>query len=283
MPGLQINQVDSDFSRDEIQRYSRHLLLQEVGISGQRKLRASSVLIVGIGGLGSPVSMYLAAAGIGRIGLVDPDVVDITNLQRQIVHGTSKLGIRKIESARERLLDLNTEVQVDIYDEAFNTKNALKIAQPYDVIVDASDNFSTRYLINDLCVLSGVPKIYGSVFRFEGQVSVFWSERGPCYRCIFPEPPPTGVVPSSAESGVFNVVPGVIGTIQATETLKILLDIGESLIGHLLIYDSLSMRFEDVRLKKNPRCKICGQNPEITQIIDTADFYGHSGESLENE
>ena len=272
MSGSKKTPGDTDLSPEETRRYSRHLLLQEVGLSGQRKLKAASVLVVGTGGLGSPASMYLAASGVGRIGLIDPDEVDITNLHRQIVHGTSKLGKQKVVSARERLLDINPEVQVDIYDEAFKVDHAQKIAQPYDMIVDASDNFPTRYLVNDVCVLARKPNIYGSVFRFEGQASVFWADRGPCYRCIFPTPPPDGMIPSCAESGVFGTVPGIIGTIQATEALKVILDIGETLLGHLLIYDSLSMRFEDVRLKKNPQCKICGKDPEITQIVDGTHF-----------
>jgi sulfur-carrier protein adenylyltransferase/sulfurtransferase len=258
MPDSEKIQGDSELSRDEIQRYARHLLLREVGQSGQRKIKAAAVLIVGIGGLGSPVSMYLAAAGVGRIGLIDPDEVELSNLHRQIVHGTSNLGNRKVESARKRLLDINPEVQVDTHKQAFSEDNAEKIAQPYDVIVDASDNFPTRYLLNDVCVRSGKPRIYGSVFRFEGQASVFWSERGPCYRCIFPVPPPAELIPNAAESGIFGVVPGVIGMIQATETLKVILEIGDSLIGRLLIFDSLAMRFEDIRVKKNPRCKTCG-------------------------
>ncbi len=258
MPGSKKIQGDSELSPDEIQRYARHLLLQEVGQSGQRKIKAAAVLIVGTGGLGSPVTMYLAAAGVGRIGLIDPDEVELSNLHRQIVHGTSNLGNRKVESARKRLLDINPEVQVDIHKQAFGEDNAEKIAQPYDVIVDASDNFPTRYLLNDVCVRSGKPHIYGSVFRFEGQASVFWSERGPCYRCIFPAPPPADLIPHAAESGIFGVVPGVIGMIQATETLKVILEIGDSLIGRLLIFDSLAMRFEDIRVKKNPRCEICG-------------------------
>jgi len=258
MPGSQNNQGYSQLSQDEIERYARHLLLQEVGRSGQQKIKTAAVLIVGTGGLGSPVSMYLAAAGVGRIGLIDPDEVELSNLHRQIVHGTSNLGNRKVESARERLLDINPEIQVDIHKLAFSEDNAGKIAQPYDLIVDASDNFPSRYLINDVCVRNGKPHIYGSVFRFEGQASVFWSERGPCYRCIFPTPPPADITPNAAESGIFGVVPGVIGMIQATETLKVILEIGDSLIGRLLIYDSLAMRFEDIRVKKNPRCETCG-------------------------
>jgi molybdopterin/thiamine biosynthesis adenylyltransferase/rhodanese-related sulfurtransferase len=274
MPEPQKSPLISGFSADEFRRYSRQLLLPEVGLSGQRKLKSAAVLIVGTGGLGSPAAIYLAAAGVGRIGLVDHDVVELTNLHRQVLHGSSKLGDRKVESARARLLDINPEIRVDIYDEVFTAGNALKISQPYDVIVDASDNFPTRYLVNDVCVLSGKPNVYGSVFRFEGQASVFWSQRGPCYRCIFPAPPPPDLVPSCSEGGVFGVVPGVIGTIQTTETLKLILEIGETLAGHLLIYDSLDMRFDDIRLKKNPRCAICGQKPDIHELIDYEDFCG---------
>ncbi len=263
-----------DLTSDEILRYSRHLLIPEVGMEGQRRLKASSVLVIGTGGLGSPVLLYLAAAGVGRIGLVDFDLVDASNLQRQIVHGTSTLGLRKVTSARQRLLDLNPHIQVDAYDEPFTSANAMRIANEYDVIVDASDNFPTRYLSNDLCVLTGKPNVFGAIYRFEGQVSVFDARRGPCYRCLFPEPPPPGSVPTCAEGGVFGVLPGVIGSIQATETLKLLLDTGETLIGRLLLYDALSMTFDSVKLKKNPGCKACGPQPEITELIDYNQFCG---------
>lgn len=251
--------------------------MPEVGLEGQKALKAAKVLIVGTGGLGSPVSMYLAAAGVGRIGIVDYDEVDFTNLQRQIVHGTGSIGQRKVVSARDRLLDINPDIRVDIYDEPFTSENALEISEPYDLIVDGTDNFPTRYLINDVCVLTGKPNIYGSIFRFEGQLSVFWAEHGPCYRCLFPEPPPPGLVPSCAEGGVFGVLPGTIGTLQATETLKVLLGIGEPMIGKLLIYDALSMSFDEVRLKKNPKCKICSPEPEVTHLIDYEDFCGVPG------
>jgi molybdopterin/thiamine biosynthesis adenylyltransferase/rhodanese-related sulfurtransferase len=274
MSGSQKPRLISGFSANEFRRYSRQLLLPEIGLSGQQKLKSAAVLIVGTGGLGSPAAIYLAAAGVGRIGLVDHDEVELANLHRQVLHGSSKLGERKVESARSRLLEINPEIRVDIYDEAFTAGNASKISHPYDVIVDASDNFPTRYLVNDVCVLSGKPDVYGSVFRFEGQASVFWSQRGPCYRCIFPTPPPPDLVPSCAEGGVFGAVPGVIGTIQATETLKLILEIGETITGHLLIYDSLAMRFDDIRLKKNPRCAICGREPEIRELIDYEDFCG---------
>lgn len=255
--------------------------MPEVGLEGQKKLKMASILIVGTGGLGSPISMYLAAAGIGRIGLVDYDVVDFTNLQRQIVHGTSRIGDRKVLSARDRLLDINPDIQIDVYDEPFTSENAFRISEPYNVIIDGTDNFPTRYLVNDVCVLTGKPNVYGSIFRFEGQVSVFWAERGPCYRCLFPEPPPPGLVPSCAEGGVFGVLPGTIGSLQATETLKLILDIGEPLLGKLMIYDALGMSFETVRLKKNPGCKICSENPEVTELIDYEAFCGVPGHDLE--
>ncbi|MDX1600123.1 MAG: molybdopterin-synthase adenylyltransferase MoeB [Anaerolineales bacterium] len=263
-----------DLSHEEILRYSRHLLMPEVGVEGQKKLRDSSVLVIGTGGLGSPVSMYLAAAGVGRIGLVDYDEVDFTNLQRQIIHGTSTLGERKVNSAKDRLLDINPDVQVDLYDEPFTSDNAFRIAEPYDLIIDGTDNFPTRYLVNDVSVMTGKPNIYGSIFRFEGQVSVFWAEHGPCYRCLFPEPPPPGLVPSCAEGGVFGVLPGTIGTLQATEALKVLLGEGEPLIGELLLYDALGMSFERVRLRKNPDCKVCSDDPEVTELIDYEAFCG---------
>lgn len=268
-------------SHGEILRYSRHLLMSEVGLAGQQRLKESTVLIIGTGGLGSPVSMYLAAAGVGRIGLVDYDRVDFTNLQRQIVHGTSTLGERKVESARRRLLDINPSIQIDVYDEPFTSENAFRIAEPYELIVDGTDNFPTRYLVNDLCVLTHKPNIYGSIFRFEGQVSVFWADRGPCYRCLFPEPPPPGLIPSCAEGGVFGVLPGTIGTLQATEALKVLLGIGRALTGKLLVYDALSMSFDELTLKKNPRCKVCSAEPEIRGLIDYEAFCGVPGHERE--
>ena len=273
----------ADLSHEEILRYSRHLLMPEVGLEGQRKLKAASVLVIGTGGLGSPVAMYLAAAGVGRIGLVDYDEVDFTNLQRQIVHGTSRLGDRKVVSARDRLLDLNPAIQVDVYDEPFTSENARRIAEPYDVLVDGTDNFPTRYLVNDLAVLTHKPNVYGSIFRFEGQVSVFWADKGPCYRCLFPEPPPPGLVPSCAEGGVFGVLPGTIGTLQATETLKLILGIGDPLIGTLLLYDALAMTFDAVRLKKNPKCRVCSENPEVTELIDYEAFCGVPGHDREED
>ena len=263
-----------ELSHEEIHRYSRHLLIPDIGLAGQQKLKAASVLIVGTGGLGSPVSLYLAAAGVGRIGLVDYDVVDFSNLQRQVIHGESRLGDLKVESARDRLRDINPDIQIDVYNELLNSHNAIEIADPYQIIVDGTDNFPTRYLVNDLCVLTGKPNIYGSIFRFDGQASVFYAKEGPCYRCLFPEPPPPGLVPSCAEGGVLGVLPGTIGSIQATETLKLILGIGEPLIGRLLLYDALDLSFQTVVLKKNPACKICGKKPEVTELIDYEDFCG---------
>ena len=270
-------------SHEEILRYSRHLLMPEVGLEGQQKLKESSVLVVGTGGLGSPVLMYLAAAGVGRIGIVDYDVVDFTNLQRQIIHGSSTIGERKLVSARDRLHDINPGVQLDLYDEPFTSENAMRISEPYDLIIDCTDNFPTRYLVNDVCVLTHKANVYGSIFRFEGKLSVFWAEKGPCYRCLFPEPPPPGLVPSCAEGGVFGVLPGTIGTLQATEALKILLGIGEPLIGKLLLYDALEMSFTELRLKKNPNCKICSDSPEITELIDYEAFCGVPGHDREED
>jgi adenylyltransferase/sulfurtransferase len=266
-----------DLSRNEILRYSRHLLIPDVGLEGQRKLKAASVLVIGTGGLGSPVALYLAAAGVGRIGLVDYDVVDFSNLQRQVIHGMSHLGDLKVDSARSRMLDLNPDIRVDVFNEPFTSENALRIARDYDLLIDGTDNFPTRYLVNDVCVLSGKPNVYGSIFRFDGQVSVFDARRGPCYRCLFPEPPPPGLVPSCAEGGVLGVLPGTIGTLQATEALKLLLGIGDPLIGKLLLYNALDMSFEFVKLRKNPKCKICGPQPEITQLIDYEAFCGVPG------
>jgi len=263
-----------ELSREEILRYSRHLLIPEVGLEGQRRLKASSALIVGTGGLGSPVALYLAAAGIGRIGLVDYDVVDSSNLQRQVIHGTSTVGKLKVESAKAKLLDLNPDIQVDVYNEPYTSENALRIARDYDIILDGTDNFPTRYLTNDVAVFLGKPNVYASIYRFDGQVSVFYAEEGPCYRCLFPEPPPPGLVPSCAEGGVLGVLPGTIGTLQATEALKVLLGIGEPLIGKLLLYNALDMSFDVVKLKKNPNCRVCGPNADITELIDYEEFCG---------
>jgi adenylyltransferase/sulfurtransferase len=263
-----------DLSHEEIKRYSRHLLIPEVGLEGQRKLKEARVLVVGTGGLGSPVAMYLAAAGIGHIGLVDYDVVDFSNLQRQVIHGTSRLGDLKVDSARDRLLDINPDIEVEVYNELFTSENALEIAEGYDLILDGTDNFPTRYLVNDVCVMLGIPNVYGSIFRFEGQVSVFDAKEGPCYRCLFPEPPPPGLVPSCAEGGVLGVLPGTIGTIQTTEAIKVLLGIGTPLRGKLLLYNALDMSFDFVKLRKNPNCKVCSPNPEITELIDYEEFCG---------
>ena len=263
-----------ELSRDEILRYSRHLLIPEVGLEGQRKLKNSSVLIIGTGGLGSPVSLYLAAAGIGRIGLVDYDTVDSSNLQRQVIHGTSTVGTLKVESARAKLLDLNPNIQIDVYNEPYTSENALRIAADYDIILDGTDNFPTRYLTNDVAVFLGKPNVYASIYRFDGQVSVFYAKEGPCYRCLFPEPPPPGLVPSCAEGGVLGVLPGTIGTLQATEALKVLLGIGEPLIGKLLLYNALDMSFDFVKLKKNPNCRVCGPNADIKELIDYEEFCG---------
>jgi molybdopterin/thiamine biosynthesis adenylyltransferase/rhodanese-related sulfurtransferase len=272
-----------ELSHEEILRYSRHLLIPEVGLEGQRKLKASSALVIGTGGLGSPVALYLAAAGVGRIGLVDFDVVDTSNLQRQVIHGVSTVGKLKVESARTKLLDLNPDIQIDIYNEPFTSENAVRIAQNYDVLIDGTDNFPTRYLTNDVCVLLGKPNVYGSIFRFDGQLSVFDARVGPCYRCLFPEPPPPGLVPSCAEGGVLGVLPGTIGTLQATEALKVLLGIGDPMIGRLLLYNALDMSFDFVKLKKNPKCRVCGPNADIKELIDYEEFCGVPGRGHEEE
>jgi len=272
-----------ELSHEEIQRYSRHLIMPEVGLTGQKKLKAASILLIGTGGLGSPLAMYLAAAGVGRIGLVDYDVVDFNNLQRQVIHGTSSVGKLKVESAKARILDINPDIQVDVYNEPFTSANAMHIAEPYDILIDGTDNFPTRYLVNDVCVLLGKPNVYGSIFRFEGQASVFYAKEGPCYRCLFPEPPPPGLVPSCAEGGVLGILPGTIGTIQATEAIKLILGIGSSLIGRLLLYDALTMNFEEVRLRKNKNCLICSETPTVTELIDYEEFCGMPGHDREEE
>ena len=268
---------NSDLNHEEILRYSRHLLIPEVGLTGQKKIKAANVLVIGTGGLGSPVALYLAAAGVGRIGLVDYDQVDASNLQRQVIHGTSGIGTLKVESARQRMLDINPDIQVDVFNEPYTSQNALRIAQDFDILIDGTDNFPTRYLTNDVSVLTGKPNVYGSIYRFDGQVSVFDARQGPCYRCLFPEPPPPGLVPSCAEGGVLGVLPGTIGTLQATEALKLILGIGESLIGRLLLFNALDMSFEFVNLRKNPHCKICSPNPEVTELIDYEAFCGVPG------
>ncbi len=263
-----------DLSQEEIRRYSRHLIMPEVGMDGQRKLKAGSVLCIGAGGLGSPAAMYLAAAGVGHIGIVDFDVVDSSNLQRQILHGTSDIGRTKLASAKDTIHELNPNVQVDTYETSLSSENALELFAPYDVILDGTDNFPTRYLVNDACVIAGKPNAYGSIFRFEGQASVFGTKEGPCYRCLYPEPPPPGLVPSCAEGGVLGVLPGMIGIIQATEAIKIILGVGEPLIGRFLIYDALKMRFRELKLRKDPECPVCGTNPTVTRLIDYEQFCG---------
>ncbi len=268
---------------EEIRRYSRHLIMPEVGMAGQKKLKAASVLAVGAGGLGSPLAMYLAAAGVGRIGVVDFDVVDESNLQRQIIHGQSWLGKPKRESARTRLLDINPYIQVDTYGDPLTSANALDVMRDYDVIIDGTDNFQTRYLVNDACVLLDKPNVYGSIFRFEGQASVFYAREGPCYRCLYPEPPPPGLVPSCAEGGVLGVLPGVIGTIQATEAIKLIIGQGEPLIGRLLLYDALEMSFRTLKLRKNPDCPACGEHPTVTELIDYDAFCGVTPHDVQAE
>lgn len=263
-----------ELSNEEIARYSRHLIMPEVALEGQKKLKAARVLTIGAGGLGSPLAMYLAAAGVGTIGIVDFDVVDESNLQRQIIHGTSDIGRPKLESARETIEDINPNVKVETFGEALSSENALDIFRDFDIIVDGTDNFPTRYLVNDACVLLGKPNVYGSIFRFEGQASVFYAKEGPCYRCLYPEPPPPGLVPSCAEGGVLGILPGAIGVIQATETVKLILGIGEPLIGRLLLYDALSMRFREMKLRKDPSCPICGENRTIHELIDYQEFCG---------
>ncbi len=265
---------EARLTNDEVRRYSRHLIMPEVGVEGQLKLKAGSVLCIGAGGLGSPAALYLAAAGVGRIGIVDFDVVDFSNLQRQVIHGTSDVGRSKLASAKDRLLGLNPNITVDTYETALSSKNALDLFKPYDVILDGTDNFPTRYLVNDACVLLGKPNTYGSIFRFEGQASVFGTKDGPCYRCLYPEPPPPGLVPSCAEGGVLGVLPGIIGTIQATEAVKLIMGIGEPLIGRFLIYDALRMKFREFKLKKDPDCPVCGTHPTVTELIDYEQFCG---------
>jgi len=261
-------------SNEEIKRYSRHLIMPEVGVDGQRRLKAGKVLCIGAGGLGSPAAMYLAAAGVGTIGVVDFDVVDFSNLQRQIIHGTKDVGRSKLASAKDRLVDINPHIHVETYEVALSSENALKLFEPYDVILDGTDNFPTRYLTNDACVLLGKPNAYGSIFRFEGQASVFATKDGPCYRCLYPEPPPPGLVPSCAEGGVLGVLPGIIGVIQATEAIKLLSGIGDPLIGRFLIYDALRMRFRELKLRKDADCPVCGVHPTVTKLIDYEQFCG---------
>ncbi len=265
---------DVQLSHDEIRRYSRHLIMPEVGVQGQRKLKAASVLLIGTGGLGSPLALYLAAAGIGRIGLVDYDVVDETNLQRQVIHFTSDVGKPKLESAAAKLSDINPYLVIDKHNVPLTSENALEILKDYDVIIDGTDNFPTRYLVNDACVILGKPNVYGSIFRFEGQLTVFYAKEGPCYRCLFPEPPPPGLVPSCAEGGVLGILPGTIGTLQATEAIKLIIGAGKPLIGRMILYDALEMTFDSIKLRKNPECPVCGEHPTITKLIDYEQFCG---------
>jgi sulfur-carrier protein adenylyltransferase/sulfurtransferase len=262
-------------THEEVRRYSRHLIMPEVGIQGQRKLKAASVLLIGTGGLGSPLALYLAAAGIGRIGLVDYDVVDETNLQRQVIHFTSDVGKLKLDSAAAKLADINPHVVIEKYGVPLTSENALDILKNYDVVIDGTDNFPTRYLVNDACVILGKPNVYGSIFRFEGQLSVFHAAAGgPCYRCLFPEPPPPGLVPSCAEGGVLGILPGTIGTLQATEAIKLILGIGKPMIGRMMLYDALNMSFDQIKLRKNPSCPVCSEHPTLTQLIDYEEFCG---------
>jgi len=265
-------------TKKEIERYSRHLIMPEVGMEGQLKLKQAKVLCIGTGGLGAPLGLYLAAAGVGRIGLVDFDKVDDSNLQRQILFSTKDVGRPKIEAAADRLHGLNPEIQIDTFDTHLSSENALEILKDYDIVVDGTDNFPTRYLVNDACVLLNKPNVYGSIFRFEGQITIFGFPEGPCYRCLYPEPPPPGLVPSCAEGGVLGVLPGIVGAIQAAETLKLIIGKGESLIGRLLLFDALAMRFRELKLRKNPDCPMCGAHPTITKLIDYAEFCGVRGE-----
>jgi molybdopterin/thiamine biosynthesis adenylyltransferase/rhodanese-related sulfurtransferase/molybdopterin converting factor small subunit len=269
-----LGRMGEPLTNDEVKRYSRHLIMPEVGVDGQRKLKASKVLCIGAGGLGSPVAMYLAAAGVGTLGIVDFDTVDFSNLQRQILHGTPDVGRSKLASAKDKLHALNPEIDIQTYEVALSSQNAMQLFAPYDVVVDGTDNFPTRYLVNDACVLLGKPNAYGSIFRFEGQASVFATKDGPCYRCLYPEPPPPGLVPSCAEGGVLGVLPGLIGMIQATEAVKLIMGIGEPLIGRFLIYDALRMRFRELKLRKDPDCPVCGTHPTVTKLIDYEQFCG---------
>jgi molybdopterin/thiamine biosynthesis adenylyltransferase/rhodanese-related sulfurtransferase len=265
-------------SKDEILRYSRHLIMPEVGMDGQLKLKQAKVLCIGTGGLGAPLGLYLAAAGVGRIGLVDFDSVDLTNLQRQVLFGTTDVGRPKIEVAGDRLRNLNPEIQIDTWETRLTSENALDLFTDYDIIVDGTDNFPTRYLVNDACVLLGKPNVYGSIFRFEGQITIFGAPGGPCYRCLYPEPPPPGLVPSCAEGGVLGVLPGIVGTIQAAETLKLILGKGQSLIGRLLLFDAMGMKFRELKLRRNAECPVCGDHPTVTRLIDYDQFCGIRGE-----
>ena len=273
----------SDLSKDEILRYSRHLIMPEVGMDGQLKLKNAKVLCIGAGGLGSPLLLYLGAAGVGRLGIVDFDVVDFTNLQRQVIHGTADVGRSKLESAQATIREINPNVEVVGYNARLTSENALELFRDFDIIVDGTDNFPTRYLVNDACVLLGKPNVYGSIFRFEGQASVFYARQGPCYRCLYPEPPPPGLVPSCAEGGVLGVLPGIVGCLQAMETIKLIIGQGQTLIGRLLVFDALGMKFRELKLRKNPDCPVCGAHPTITRLIDYEQFCGIRGEEHTSE
>src|SRR5690348_5854730 len=273
-PGVQV----TNLSNDEVLRYSRHLIMPEVGMEGQLKLKAAKVLCIGAGGLGSPLALYLAAAGVGTLGVVDFDVVDYTNLQRQIIHTTADVGRKKLDSAAESVKAINPFINLRPFETRLTSQNALELFEPYDVIVDGTDNFPTRYLVNDACVLTGKPNAYGSIFRFEGQASVFATKQGPCYRCLYPEPPPPGLVPSCAEGGVLGILPGLVGIIQATEAIKLILGKGDSLIGRLLLVDALGMKFRELKLRKSPDCPVCGTHPTVTKLIDYNQFCGIRGE-----
>ena len=277
MPTATLTSV-SELSKDEILRYSRHLIMPEVGMDGQLKLKNAKVLCIGAGGLGSPLLLYLGAAGVGRLGIVDFDVVDFTNLQRQVIHATADVGRSKLESARATLREINPHVEVVGYDARLTSENALELFRDFDIIVDGTDNFPTRYLVNDACVLLGKPNVYGSIFRFEGQASVFYARQGPCYRCLYPEPPPPGLVPSCAEGGVLGVLPGIVGCLQAMETIKLIIGQGQTLIGRLVVFDALGMKFRELKLRKNPDCPVCGAHPTITGLIDYEQFCGIRGE-----
>src|SRR5262244_4350861 len=266
--------VSNALSKEEILRYSRHLIMPEVGMEGQQKLKAASVLCIGTGGLGSPLALYLTAAGVGTLGVVDFDVVDYTNLQRQIIHSTADVGRPKLDSAAEKLKAINPFINLRTFETRLSSQNALELFRDFDIIADGTDNFPTRYLVNDACVLTGKPNVYGSIFRFEGQASVFATEEGPCYRCLYPEPPPPGLVPSCAEGGVLGILPGLVGVIQATEVVKLILGKGDPLVGRLLLVDSLGMRFRELKLRKNPECPVCGQNPTVKELIDYQQFCG---------
>ncbi len=266
--------VSEELTHEEVKRYSRHLIMPEVGMSGQKKLKKASVLCVGAGGLGSPLAFYLTAAGVGRIGIIDFDVVDFSNLQRQILHTTDDVGRPKLDSAAEKLKALNPNVNVELHETRLTSENALQLFEKYDIIVDGTDNFPTRYLVNDACVLTGKPNVYGSIFRFEGQASIFAASEGPCYRCLYPEPPPPGLVPSCAEGGVLGILPGLVGLVQATEVIKLILEKGNSLVGRLLLFDALGMKFRELKLKKDPECPVCGENATIKELIDYEEFCG---------